>query len=875
MATWWNPTTWGKLPEPTGTVVVTPEEAESIPKETKATVVVAPSGGGGGSVSGTTIRVGTSTQTYPIDSGVSKEPRVETEVYDPATKTSQVVQEEEPLPMVSEVGVNREVPVSPGRVGTGGGLYFVTPQESKDIGKTKKPVWEVQSGTTYEGMISAIDTESKYAGYVDVSSTPTLIGATYGIYSGEPTLSSGQEESNLGQIKRAKALYSAELGIKREISGVSTEFRLNPQAFSSVPGFVETKTEKGTEYSLGAEFFKTLPSYKRYEELAGKDFKFYLGEAREDLKQFSFGSRVSSKLADLEIGTRQLGLGFAEFGFDIGATVYGNFAFKGMEAGDVTGFKGIKKQFTTQQLPGKRTMKTPVAQPLTPPSDFLGYTKEVFTETPGFVAQTIPLVLGAQFAGTASFGSLTSGIKMLQPIRIKGGTFVPDLKREFRTDLQKGGAKSFEIKKGDTTVSFTSAKTKDFGIGLESTQYTKAFKGKTGGVAYTELKNVPYSYIDPYGQIRIFDARTTITSASYFKFKGTPRGEFGTSIKGTSFYTSEALGSGVQYFDTLSFGKTTGQIGSFETFRFLSGQRVTQFTKTGEGIYPAELVGKTKKVFYSADAGILPDITGTGLRFNWETTMKDVGSGVNIFRGGGTKTPFSKTFGSETTTTIEVPSYQTPLVTGLEGIGGLVTVPKNLFQPMVYSTQIPKTETKTATSVINLNKLQDLTKTIADEKTIFGTGLVYTPSVKTFQGSIPALTQIPALQTKTAQETEQVFAPTQTTFIFTPPTYTTPKPRITGGFGILPFGLGGAGFPKTRRYKGKRKFKYTPSYEAFIFNIRGSKPKGIETGARIRPITKGFSFVRTRIKMPSFSSSFNLGRGFGFLKTKRKKKKRK
>lgn len=41
---------------------------------------------------------------------------------------------------------------------------------------------------------------------------------------------------------------------------------------------------------------------------------------------------------------------------------------------------------------------------------------------------------------------------------------------------------------------------------------------------------------------------------------------------------------------------------------------------------------------------------------------------------------------------------------------------------------------------------------------------------------------------------------------------------------------------------GKTKYKYTPSFSALVFDIRGKAPKRI-TGAEIRPITKGFSFA--------------------------------
>ena len=48
---------------------------------------------------------------------------------------------------------------------------------------------------------------------------------------------------------------------------------------------------------------------------------------------------------------------------------------------------------------------------------------------------------------------------------------------------------------------------------------------------------------------------------------------------------------------------------------------------------------------------------------------------------------------------------------------------------------------------------------------------------------------------------------------------------------------------------GKRRSKYTPSFGALVFNVRGKQPKGMETGARIRPITKGFKWEFGRMKL--------------------------
>jgi hypothetical protein len=84
----------------------------------------------------------------------------------------------------------------------------------------------------------------------------------------------------------------------------------------------------------------------------------------------------------------------------------------------------------------------------------------------------------------------------------------------------------------------------------------------------------------------------------------------------------------------------------------------------------------------------------------------------------------------------------------------------------------------------------------------------------------------------------------------------------------------------TRRYKGKQRKKYTPSYEAFVFGIRGKAPRGTETGARIRPITKGFTFANnmpTSFSFGGFNSSFKMPKGkskFNFSKIKFGKSKR-
>ena len=76
-----------------------------------------------------------------------------------------------------------------------------------------------------------------------------------------------------------------------------------------------------------------------------------------------------------------------------------------------------------------------------------------------------------------------------------------------------------------------------------------------------------------------------------------------------------------------------------------------------------------------------------------------------------------------------------------------------------------------------------------------------------------------------------------------------------------------------RRVKIKKVIRYTPSYSALIFNIKGKAPKGIETGLRVRPITRGTDNLLNIFsgKTPKIYNPFQIPR----IKRKRIIKKRK
>lgn len=111
--------------------------------------------------------------------------------------------------------------------------------------------------------------------------------------------------------------------------------------------------------------------------------------------------------------------------------------------------------------------------------------------------------------------------------------------------------------------------------------------------------------------------------------------------------------------------------------------------------------------------------------------------------------------------------------------------------------------------------------------------------------------------TATMQEVSQLTTPIS----ISPITFPTPFiPAPTIPFRFFPISTPSMEFEEGKRpsrtYKRKRKLRYTPSYEAVIFGIKGKKPRGVETGARIRPLTKDFK----PFKMPSFKLNFKGGK---------------
>jgi hypothetical protein len=113
---------------------------------------------------------------------------------------------------------------------------------------------------------------------------------------------------------------------------------------------------------------------------------------------------------------------------------------------------------------------------------------------------------------------------------------------------------------------------------------------------------------------------------------------------------------------------------------------------------------------------------------------------------------------------------------------------------------------------------------------------------------------IPKTITKPIEKTEQPFIPE----IIYPPTEPFTPPKEVPFIPPIPSGPLFFSWPmyksekKRKKTKVKREFKYAPSVTAFVFNIHGKQPRGVMTGASIRPLPplRNRVFASFKMKKP-------------------------
>jgi hypothetical protein len=190
-----------------------------------------------------------------------------------------------------------------------------------------------------------------------------------------------------------------------------------------------------------------------------------------------------------------------------------------------------------------------------------------------------------------------------------------------------------------------------------------------------------------------------------------------------------------------------------------------------------------------------------------------------------------------------------PVTTKSLNIALQKSVPKlslKTFQTNIpFTPAITKTQTTTAAKTQQIFKPFTTTKTFQKKQNTFVETFATTKTIpvtttKTFETFVP-ITKIIETQVTGTKQVQSTVTQTQgvsgfntnqiiTTQIIVPPPFI---PKLPSPFSDR---------TSMKNIFGKRTTKYTPSYTAMVFNIKGKAPKGPESGLRIRPITKGFKW---------------------------------
>lgn len=922
---WYDPRTWFKPPETEGKVYVTEKEAESVPEDTQATVVVVPTATttaevarGVEGVGGRTIRRGTG------NGGGYREPT------GTAPPTDASYSADVTAPGSAEIGEQAPEPtgITPGSTGTGGMPVLLTKQEAEQY-RGRDPYWKVLSPPGIIGMTEAIDIETKYGRAYKPITYKNILGTPKGV-----------SILNIASKTELQEQYLQEVGVKRaerefnvEYANILKGFEVSPSSFEGEPGFSKVETEGKVTYSLSPEYFKTLPSYQAYQrKVKGYETfistKYELGtEGESYFTTPEYKKQLISQAKTLyEVGVskeeRARGV-FSEYllgGQQLGAKIISGSAkyisLLGVQTIGEGG--GIDKPVITFKVSSVPT--TPASYKFT--KEPIKYIGEAITTRPA-TAVYVPAVTGAVvYGGTmlasniVKYGAKLGVVQTLSyasPLRISPAVYVsPGKPFEVKYDVTKVGSRTYKaditgISRGTYYPKgvFGEETLKILKSSLSGSQiFTQTPSGlMTAGAGGVQVTSPSVSYIGGrflYGAVTT--KYTTIGMASllqgtkgYFKFDA-PKDITGINIRtpqGTGF-----LG------DTLY--RQTSQVSFIQTPK-------GNLWRVDVTTYP-DASGTWGKV---RGAGVKQDITPTKFTFKsgvreytygitktdtgWVYSPKKVGFRVDIYGKG---TFIDKTSGKEIMRIADIDKF-TGIKQAEANIGSIgkkfYTTPEQMFQSGQISTanlnQIVSTSAGTIQAgiskqvVIPIAEIKALpvfatstTQKAKQEQRLIGLNIqniiggLKTEQVgvlKTIQSPITPQTTATALAQE--QRLLQVQTPETITAPIVPPTISIPPYYFGGGFIIPPpfIKLGGLGAPTTKTYKGKRKFKYTPSYEAFVFGIRGKKPTGIETGLRVRPITPGFSIFNIKgfgsfggFKMPKFSRIFKKS-------SKRRKKKKK
>jgi len=768
------------------------------------------------------------------------------------------------------------------------GTPLVTSQEASRMSGAVYPYWEVIGKSFYAGAQEGI-----LASQVQFDPVKVFLRIPKDVVQTTWT--------QIGSYKKAN-----------EANIITRDFIANPESFSKEPGYLSIKSEEGTTYSLNMAEYKP--------ELMNVDYLTQAGRKYADVKYYEStkGERAYAYIAGLAGGVFRAGYGFAQGTNDLYREFQaGGYGFRTSK--DASNFPRITKSvpFSTD-MRSQQLMSYPTLPGLKSPTNIGMYGAEV-----GMIA---PMVIGGiqevrqlsklegigWFKATGRVGAQAiEPLGDLSPISAMGRPVIGTRywKGNLAKDIQIGKASPVATEQGVLNMP-----SKDLVTLSRGRIYGKQTISGKLIIAEENMPNL-WTGID-----------TRVTSTTLFNRQWiTPTIETGAYRTDTGF---KAASKGTRYiWNAQDYPIMTRTGLSKKTFYSQEMQAVSDYTagKTATiGEYPYTLsyspytkfqtisqsTGKilpgrpslAKGVSFSAQTIEAPfkDVTlfgGTGtsrlkntqglskvnydyVYFKPSKPYLDITyTGKGVTSGGGSSNLFTVTrikSSKPFATTAEVQGLSKPLAFVSEQKGQLTLTPspvktfagvqelqsKTLLKPVAFTALTSKSASASAYKVTPTSQNRMLTR--LDSRTLLS------PATSTITR------QTPGQMNKLTPVTATITTPIVTTpLINTPTTYTPPfvpplaplSPYIPFAIPFIPggdFSFGGANIIR----RGKRRSKYTPSFEALVFNIKGKAPKGIETGARIRPIPKGytFAFKPSPIKFGNFAS-FQLG-------TKRKRRKK-
>ena len=719
------------------------------------------------------------------------------------------------------------------------GVLTATPKEAESLKKRGVPYWE-QEAKSPTGAIA----EGSFAGRIPQKSG---VVKTKGLY-----------EYNIRNLIAGKQIY-------RQTQADITAFKQDPKSFEGLPGVITTPTEEGTSYELTPKFFE-----KRID--MGSLYSTSLVQAKEQFRGLPESKRRELSFKGYGLGVTSTVIGIGEFG----GTMTLNLGYQTITPGEKVRVWGKSFRFGGElgKIRNYPTTQTTVNFLESPPQ----YTREKLT-SPGFLGQATVIVPVA-YQGIKSLvtniksygwkGGLTETASGVLPVRIKSQIYSQPITA--KTQFKNIKSVKFTDAKGITTRIY---KGSSGNIKLYGVEKTGLINGKpiTSGYSVTRtptleirgggsiVKEGVRVTVNPYrSSLGGMGTAYTGRGNSFFTQLTSPQIKGGTSniisSKGVTIY---ATPEGATVYSNLAKGfKSTGG-SAYKDIKpglkqFTSGQAKPIYKTTfGDKRVNLDTGTATRDFVYSPTGRyrLNPKLSGVEYDIN-KINVGGGDKGFTSFKGGKVPgvsqlTKFDSGLSAVVPATkpriFKSPTTSLPFQTTTKQ-----DYPEQIFKQSTQTITTPRPKIKTDTEVISsvIPKITSWSGTRGKSKQI----VVTVPKVDTIPKAkqksetiqSPNIISVKKIGLKSSQDFttsssgygySQIIPSYSPTPIIPPPTFI--PPFIAGGRSIM--GLGNVKLKVSP-------VRYTPSFKALFFKVKGKAPTGISTGFRFRPITKGFSFQR-------------------------------